>query len=228
MGATRRSKIAGNEHRHAEGERKMPEALVQGVRVAYDSIGDGFPLVLLAQAGDQPHPWRLFMPLLGEFCRTLAYTPAVRAADVAAEVTALLAFLDALSLERVYLAGQAATWPVALQCCASAPARLAGLILVGPYDPPQDVPEMPPALADAALDRAVPTLLVVSIATPAHQTTANTLAARHPHWTRVLLPAPPASAAATPPTASIGHAIVRFLIHWERRRTMVRGASLMF
>ena len=51
----------------------MREVVVQGVRFAYETAGDGFPLVLAPGPQGRRDVWLPYMPLLGELCRTIAY-----------------------------------------------------------------------------------------------------------------------------------------------------------
>src|ERR1700758_3907630 len=51
----------------------MPEVVVQGVRFAYETAGDGFPLVLAPGPQGRRDVWLPYMPLLGELCRVIAF-----------------------------------------------------------------------------------------------------------------------------------------------------------
>ena len=48
----------------------MAEVSRQGVHFSYETAGDGFPLVL---APGPQEVWSLYIPLLGELCRTIMY-----------------------------------------------------------------------------------------------------------------------------------------------------------
>src|SRR5262245_8087185 len=51
----------------------MPEVVVQGIHFSYETVGDGFPLVLTPGPQGRREVWSPYMPLLGELCRVIAY-----------------------------------------------------------------------------------------------------------------------------------------------------------
>ena len=55
----------------------MPTMMIQSSHVTYVSEGEGFPLVLAPDPQGTVDLWTPYIPLLGEMCRTIAYTPAV-------------------------------------------------------------------------------------------------------------------------------------------------------
>ena len=210
----------------------MAEVHGRGVHFSYETVGDGFPLVLT------PGPqgiWDLYMPLLGELCRTISYvghdlvavshTEGRHANARAAET--LGTFLDILGLERVYVAGQAVSWPMVLHFALHCPGRLEGLVLVATRDVATH------ALGDVMSFGArlptisIPTLVVIEAAASAALPYADLLAERLPRCTRlVVADATPASSSRIP-ALRLGHAMMRFLLHCERQRTLVRGASFL-
>ena len=210
----------------------MVEVYGPGVHFSYAIAGDGFPLVLT------PGPqgiWAPYIPLLGELCRTIAYVghdlvdvpPAAGRHPNAHAAETLGTFLDILGLERVYIASQELNWPMALYFALHYPGRLEGLVLLGTRD------VVPYALGDvmsfeACLHTiAVPTLVVIEAAACAALPYADLLAERLPHCTRlVIADATPASSSRNP-ALRLGHAMMRFLLHCERQRTLVRGASFL-
>jgi pimeloyl-ACP methyl ester carboxylesterase len=210
----------------------MAEVSGQGVHFSYETAGDGFPLVL---APGPQGVWSPYMPLLGELCRTIMYTsddltessptaglhPSARAAEM------LGTFLDILGLERVYLAGQVVSWHMALHFAIHCPGRLQGIVLIGARDVGTDAVCGIMALEARLQEITVPTLVVSEAESLAALPYADLLAERLPHCTKVVAsdatPAPLSSI----PALRLGHSIMRFLLHCERQRNLVRGASLL-
>jgi len=209
----------------------MPEVIAQGIRCSYETTGDGFPLVLTPGSRAWRAVWTAYLPLLGELCRTIAYvcheecgpqeelTTGARAADT------LDAFLDALGLERVYLASQSGGWPVALRFALLHPKRLESLVLVAAHEVALDAGREVMALAARLPEITVPTLVLLAEPTHATWPCAAMLAERLPGCTQIVLPAPAPSARV--PALQLGHAMMHFLLHCERRRNLVRGASFL-
>jgi pimeloyl-ACP methyl ester carboxylesterase len=210
----------------------MAEVHGPGVHFSYETAGDGFPLVLT------PGPqgiWDLYIPLLGELCRTIAYVghdladvpptegrhPNTRAAET------LGMFLDLLGLERVYVASQADSWSMALHFALHCPGRLEGLVLLGTRDVTTH------ALGDVMSFGAhlptipVPTFVVIEAAASAALPYADLLAERLPRCTRLVVADTTPAASSSSPALRLGHAMMRFLLHCERQRTLVRGASFL-
>jgi len=206
----------------------MTEVSVQGVRFSYETAGDGFPLVL---APGPQGVWTPYVPLLGELCRTIAYAwheleevpqhTSARAADI------LGTFLDGLGLERVYLASQAVGWHMALHFALHYPGRLEGLVLIGARDVETDAVRGLMSLATPLHDITVPTLVLIEEQVRASLPYAEVLAERLPRCTRVVVsdstPSPPSGV----PALRLGHTMMRFLLHCERQRNLVRGASFL-
>jgi pimeloyl-ACP methyl ester carboxylesterase len=210
----------------------MAEVHGPGGHFSYETAGDGFPLVLTPGAQGI---WDPYMPLLGELCRTIAYVghelvdvlspeaqhPNARAAET------LGTFLDTLGLERVYVASQAAGWPMALHFALHCPGRLEGLVLVGTRDVATHM------LSDVTSFEAnlptitVPTLVVIEVAASAAMPYADLLAERLPRCTRVVVADPTPATSSRIPALQLGHAMMRFLLHCERQRTLVHGASFL-
>jgi hypothetical protein len=205
----------------------MTEVSVQGVRFSYETAGDGFPLVL---APGPQGVWTPYVPLLGELCRTIAYAcheleevpqpTSARAADM------LGTFLDGLGLERVYLASQAVGWHMALHFALHYPGRLEGLVLIGARDVETDAVRGLMSLATHLHDITVPTLVLIEEQVRASLPYAEVLAERLPRCTRVVVSDSTPSPSGVP-ALRLGHTMMRFLLHCERQRNLVRGASFL-
>ncbi len=73
----------------------------------------------------------------------------------------------------------------------------------------------------------VPTLVVIEAAAPAVLPYADLLAERLPRCTRLVVADATPAASSRIPALQLGHAMMRFLLHCERQRTLVRGASFL-
>ena len=210
----------------------MPEVVVQGVRFAYETAGDGFPLVLAPGPQGRRDVWLPYMPLLGELCRAIAYEcheaeqgpqhggPHTRTGAV----DILGMFLEVLGLERVYLASQSVGWPVALHFALQHPERLEALVLLGVHDVGMDTVHGMTSLQARLPEMTVPTLVLLEAQTHTAWPYAEVLAERLPRCTKIVLSdSPPASV----PALRLGHTMMRFLLHCERQRHLVRGASFL-
>jgi pimeloyl-ACP methyl ester carboxylesterase len=191
----------------------MPSLTVNNRRLFYDTAGDGFPLILLPDTHVARRDWAPAMPLLGELCRVIAYEyerwplPGASAAcpQPSLYVADLAALLDALDVERAYLAGYTGGGQIAVHFALHHPGRLEGLVLISPDKPPptleQDAAEGEPwrltnaSLATAVQNLHVPVLRVAGAQAPGHM--------------------------------QLGHVMVEFLLQCERQRTLVRGASFL-
>ena len=210
----------------------MAEVSGQGVHFSYETAGDGFPLVL---APGPQGVWSPYTPLLGELCRTIVYTghdlaeappseglhPSARAAEM------LGTFLDILGLERVYLASQVVSWHMALHFALHCPGRLEGLVLIGAHEM---APEAVCGLTslEARLHAiTVPTLVVSEAEALAALPYADFLTERLPHCTKLVVSDATPAASSGIPALRLGHAVMRFLLHCERQRNLVRGASFL-
>jgi len=210
----------------------MAEVSGQGVHFSYETAGDGFPLVL---APSPQEVWSSYIPLLGELCRTIMYTghaltevlpseglhPSVRAAEM------LGTFLDILGLERVYLASQAISWHMALHFALSYPERLEGLVLIGMRDVATDAVCGIMSLEDRLHAITVPTLMVSEAEATAVLPYADLLTQRLRRCTKLVVSDTTPAAVSGSPALRLGHAVMRFLLHCERQRNLVRGASFL-
>ena len=210
----------------------MTEVSGQGVHFSYETTGEGFPLVL---APGPQGVWSPYIPLLGELCRTIMYTghdlaevspseglhPSARAAEM------LGTFLDILGLERVYLASQAVSWHMALHFALHCPGRLEGLALIGAHDVATDALCGIISLEAHLHAITVPTLVVSAVEAHAALPYADFLTERLPRCTKLVVSDASPAASSGIPALRLGHAVMRFLLHCERQRTLVRGASFL-
>lgn len=190
---------------------------IQGQPVSYTTMGDGFPLVLTPGV---PGGWEPVLPLLGELCRAITYTP-LSPAEPGGAAAWLEALVHALGLERVYMASPVSGWHATLTFAHDYPQRLEGLILLATT--PVAEPTAAALLADAMAWQAltVPTLLLTTDAAHAASPGIDALQACLPHSTTQRLPGPEGL------SLPLGHAMLRFLLHRERQRNLVRGASFL-
>jgi hypothetical protein len=210
----------------------MAEVSRQGVHFSYESAGDGFPLVL---APGPQGVWSPYIPLLSELCRTITYTghdlaevPPSEGLHPSARAAGLLGtFLDILGLERVYLASQAVSWHMALHFALHCPRRLEGLVLIGTRDVETHTVCGITALEARLHAITAPTVVVSEAEALAALPYADFLTERLPHCTRLVVSNATPAASSGIPALQLGHAVMRFLLHCERQRNLVRGASFL-
>ena len=197
--------------------------LPNGSRIAWQSAGDGFPLVLLPGPRGAA-PWLPHMPLLGELCQAIAYE--ILQGQPAVEL--LPAVLDALRLQRVYLASPVSEWPATLAFAGRRPECLEAVLFVefpgAEHTPPPDaLPSLPPAQASP------PALVLLAGENSPCRAAADRLAAHLPGCRRAVLGRPPQPAAGLPstPKRQFPHLMMQFLLDRERHRNLVRGASFL-
>ncbi len=213
----------------------MPEVVVQGIRFAYETTGDGFPLVLVPGRQGRRDVWSQYLPLLGELCRVLAYEchaeaqgPQPGASHTSpGDAETLRAFLAVVGLERVYLASQSLCWPMALHFALQYPECLEGLVLIGAHDVGLDTVRGVMSLQARLSEMTVPTLVLLEAQGQAALPYAEVLAERLPRCTQVVVSDATPSRPASVPALRFGHAMMRFLLHCERQRNLVRGASFL-
>jgi hypothetical protein len=210
----------------------MVEVSGQGVHFSYETAGDGFPLVLT------PGPqgvWSPYIPLLGELCRTIMYTgqeladlPSAEGLHGSARAAEMLRmFLDILGLERVYLASQAVSWHMALHFALHDPGRLESLVLIGAHDVETNAIGGIMSLEARLHAITIPTLVVSEAEALAALPYADFLTERLPRCTKLVVSDPTPTASSGSPALRLGHAVMRFLLHCERQRNLVRGASFL-
>lgn len=117
-----------------------PRMIAIGDReLRYGKMGEGPPVVLIHGFGGSLESWMFNQPALAEHHAAYALdlpghgesSKAVGAGDVKAMAEAVLAFLDAASLDRVHLAGHSLGGATALALALDHPARVASLTLIG-------------------------------------------------------------------------------------------------
>ena len=210
----------------------MAEVSGQGVRFSYETVGDGFPLVL---APGPQGVWTPYMPLLGELCRVIAYachaleeSPQREALRTSARASDMLGtFLDGLGLERVYLASQAVGWHMALHFALHYPARLEGLVLIGARDVETDAVRSMMSLEARLREITVPTLVLIEAEALMSLPYTAVLTERLPRCTTLVVSDATPSPSSSVLALRLGHSMMRFLLHCERQRNLVRGASFL-
>jgi pimeloyl-ACP methyl ester carboxylesterase len=143
----------------------------------------------------------------------------------AAEMLGL--FLDLLGLERVYLASQAVSWHMALHFALHYPGRLEALVLIGTHDVETEAVCGIMALEARLHEITVPTVVVIEAESRAALPYADLLTERLPRCTKLVVSEATPAASSGSPALRLGHAVMRFLLHCERQRNLVRGASFL-
>jgi len=136
-------------------------------------------------------------------------------------------FLDLLGLERVYVASQAVNWHMALHFALHCPGRLEGLVLIGAHDVATDAVCGIMSLEACLHAITVPTLVVSEAEARATLPYADFLTERLPRCTKLVVSDATPAASSDIPALRLGHAVMRFLLHCERQRNLVRGASFL-
>jgi pimeloyl-ACP methyl ester carboxylesterase len=115
---------------------------VDGLRIGYERIGNGPPLVLLhGYVGDGPTTWRPQLEALSDDFTVIAWDApgAGSSADppesfgMAGYVDCLAGFIDALALKRPHVAGLSFGGALAIEFCRRHPAVPATLVLAAAY-----------------------------------------------------------------------------------------------
>jgi pimeloyl-ACP methyl ester carboxylesterase len=134
-------------------------------------------------------------------------------------VEGLTAFLDALTVERAYLAGYAGGGQTALHFALHHPKRVEGMLLVGSHSPEE-------SLAEFLSQTAIPMVQLVGGNTPTALATAHLPTAQLLRCSRIVIPDAGTAPHREQPLR-LGHAMLEFLLHCERQRNLVRGASFL-
>ena len=212
----------------------MPEVVGQGVRFSYETAGDGFPLVLIPGPQGRRDVWSQYMPLLGELCRATAYECHEERGSQPGEphtspcaADTLGTFLEVLGLARVYLASQSVGWPMALHFALQHPECLEGLVLIGAREVEMYTVHGVMSLPARLHEMTVPTLVLLEEQIHTAWPYAEVLTERLPRCTKIVLSDSPLSPSASAPALRLGHTMMRFLLHCERQRNLVRGASFL-
>ena len=196
--------------------------LPDGSRFTYETAGDGFPLILL------PGPegiaaWLPHMPLFGELCHTIAY----EFCQPQPTTGYLPALLDALRLERVYLASPVPAWIPALQFAHHRPKALEALLLVDLPGPAAKAPPLDSTLATHLSSLTLPTFILLADGEGAARPTADWLSTHLPHCRTITMPVHDQPDLPKAPHRQFPHLVLRFLLDRERHRNFVRGASFL-
>jgi len=136
-------------------------------------------------------------------------------------------FLDLLGLERIYLASQAVSWHMALHFALHCPGRLESLVLIGAHDMATDAGCGILSLEARLHAITVPTLVVSEAEVLAALPYVDFLTERLPRCTKLVISDATPAASSAIPALRLGHAVMRFLLHCERQRNLVRGASFL-
>jgi pimeloyl-ACP methyl ester carboxylesterase len=227
---------------YEERKERMPVLTVHGKQLSYHLAGEGFPLILVPDAGGVVQDWAAALPLLAELCRVIVYEyvqqqPVAHLPAASDDpVDDLVALLQALHIARAYVAGYAGGGDVALQLALRDPSRLEGLLLINPADPvvrhsqgretphPAGPPDAPPGPSVSSLS--VPTLVMVGAAESERLAGMTWLTAQLPHCVHTVIQGAGVAPHREQPLL-LGHAILAFLMQCERQRTLVRGASFL-
>jgi pimeloyl-ACP methyl ester carboxylesterase len=220
----------------------MPMLTVRGRPCAYATEGDGFPLLLTAGASGTIADWHEIMPLCGELCKAIAYeyhgmTGAEGQAEGVLGTDDLAALLEALGTERIYLAAADAAIGMALAFALQMPARLEGLLLIGMAEDPAIAALLRSQVQSSLLSAeaggadcwsamTVPTLILVGDQVPQHRQYAERLLTRLRRARMAVIPAAGRAPHREQPHR-LGRAMMDFLMHCERQRNLVRGASFL-
>lgn len=212
----------------------MPEVRVPGGRFAYETAGDGFPLVLAPGPQGKYDVWAQYMPLLGELCRVLAYEyhneghMLLGEQPATADATEMCnTFLNVLGLARVYLASHSVAWHMTLCFALQHPERLEGCVLIGAHDVVLDALHGVMSLEARLHEITVPTLVLLEEQVHAAYPYTEILRERMPRCAQIVVSDASPSPSARIPALRLGHAMMRFLLHCERQRNLVRGASFL-
>jgi len=158
----------------------------------------------------------------------LAEVPSAEELHVSARAAEMLSmFLDILGLERAYVASQAVSWHTALHFALHYPERLEGLVLIWARDAETHaIGDIMPLEARLHAITA-PTLVVSEAEALAALPYANVLTERLPRCTQLVVSDAIPAASSGISALRLGHAVMRFLLHCERQRNLVRGASFL-
>ena len=116
---------------------------------------------------------------------------------------------------------------MALHFALHCPERLEGLVLVGTRDVATHALDDVMSFGARLPTISIPTLVVIEAAASAVLPYADLLAERLPRCTRLVVADATPAASSRIPALRLGHAMMRFLLHCERQRTLVRGASFL-
>jgi pimeloyl-ACP methyl ester carboxylesterase len=158
----------------------------------------------------------------------LAAVPAAEGLHASARDAEMLdTFLAILGLERVYVASHIMSWHMALHFALHCPGHLEGLVLIGAKNMATDAVGSIMSLETRLHTIAIPALVVSEAEALAALPYADFLTAHLPRCTRLVVSGTTPAASSGTPALRLGHAVMRFLLHCERQRNLVRGASFL-
>jgi hypothetical protein len=163
--------------------------------------------------------------LLSELCQAIAY----EGCRSRPAIDFLPAILDALRLERVYLASPVPEWLPTLEFACRHPQILEAVLLVE-FPGSEAAMSLPgSALAARLADVTLPTLFLLANDSSPARAAADRLSAHLPRCHTVALGrlAQGQSDLPSTPKRQFPHLMMRFLLDRERHRNLVRGASFL-
>jgi len=116
---------------------------------------------------------------------------------------------------------------MALHLALQRPECLEGLVLLGVHAVAMDIAPGVRSLAARLHEVTVPTLVLLEAQGHAALPYVEALTERLPRCTRVVVADSTPAAPGGVPALQLGHAMMRFLLHCERQRNLVRGASFL-
>ena len=198
--------------------------LPNGSLISCQSIGDGFPLILLPGPQGMAN-WVSHTPLLSELCRTIAY----EGCKAGSAIDFLPAVLEALRLERFYLASPVPEWLPTLEFACLHPGFLEAVLLVE-FPGSEGGMSLPdPALAAPLAAITHPTLFLLADDNSPARAVADHLSVCLPGSQTVVLGRLGQAQTGLPstPRKLFPHLMMRFLLDRERHRNLVQGASFL-
>ncbi|MCY4514680.1 MAG: hypothetical protein OXC69_06080 [Candidatus Tectomicrobia bacterium] len=192
--------------------------------LAYQSTGDGFPLVLLP-GPEGMADWLSHTPLLSELCQVIAY----EGCGPRSAIHFLPDVLEALRLERIYLASPFPEWLPTLEFACLHPQLLEAVLLVEFPDSKASLSLPDSALSLRLADVTLPTLFLLADDNGPARTAAERLSVQLPSCQTIALGriAQGQSDLPSTPRRQFPHLMMRFLLDRERHRNLVRGASFL-
>ena len=119
----------------------MPIVQANGIRLHYESVGSGVPLVFCHEYASDARAWEAQLRFFGRRYQAIAYNgrgypPSTVPQDDSQWlhrhlIDDLAGLLDALGIERAHIVGQATGGNVALNFAIAHPSRVVGLVVVG-------------------------------------------------------------------------------------------------
>jgi hypothetical protein len=107
------------------------------------------------------------------------------------------------------------------------PECLEGLVLIGAHDVEIDTVHGVMSLQTSLHQMTVPTLVLLEAQVHTALPYAEVLTERLPRCTKIVVSDSPLAPSASAQALRLGHTMMRFLLHCERQRNLVRGASFL-